>query len=347
MKAQRYPGRPLPDRESGVGSWKLAGSRFQLARVLGKRGSRVPSREPRVLFHARTLLCALLGGLLSATLPLSAQLAAPNKAGVAMGHLHYHVRDVEANKRFWLALGGTPVDARGRLPQSRGVPAADQPSEILRFADVMVVLTKGESSGGTEGSVVNHVAFRVPSLAPVEAAGLKVQRLQGFPGVASVMSPEGERIELFENAATNLTFTFDAGHADAVAERHNRPASVPIAFHHVHLYVPEGAVPEVKAWYARMFGATPGKRGAYEAVDLPGINFNFSNAPRPTVATRGRMLDHIGIEVSNLAAFCKRLEAMGVKLDVPYSTNPGGLSTASLTDPWGTSIELTEGLRGL
>ena len=23
-----------------------------------------------------------------------------------MGHLHYHVRDVEANKKFWIALGG-------------------------------------------------------------------------------------------------------------------------------------------------------------------------------------------------------------------------------------------------
>jgi hypothetical protein len=25
-----------------------------------------------------------------------------------MGHLHYQVRDIEANKRFWRALGGEP-----------------------------------------------------------------------------------------------------------------------------------------------------------------------------------------------------------------------------------------------
>jgi hypothetical protein len=30
----------------------------------------------------------------------AAQLASPNEAGVAMGHLHYYVRDIAANTRF-------------------------------------------------------------------------------------------------------------------------------------------------------------------------------------------------------------------------------------------------------
>ena len=46
-------------------------------------------------------------------------------------------------------------------------------------------------------------------------------------------------------------------------------------------------------------------------------------------------------------AFCKRLEGLGVTLDVPYTKGPSGLGTARLTDPWGTSIELTEGLGGI
>ena len=146
------------------------------------------------------------------------------------------MRDVEANKKFWLALGGEEVRGQAR---ASGRPRAQA---ILKFQDVLVVLERGDSSGGTEGSVVNHVAFRVPSLTQVEAAGLKVARLNGFPGVASVMTPEGERIELFENAATNLTFTQDAGFDDVVARRHNQPLVSPIAFHHVHLYVPEGQV---------------------------------------------------------------------------------------------------------
>ena len=67
------------------------------------------------------------------------------------------------------------------------------------------------------------MAFRVPSFAAVEAAGLMVARLQQFAGVGSVMSPEGERIELFEDAATNLTFTPDSGPATGIALRHSRP----------------------------------------------------------------------------------------------------------------------------
>lgn len=288
---------------------------------------RTPSHS---LFRVAFILSVLTAFL--AYTESAAQLAAPNKTGAAMGHLHYHVRDVEANKRFWNALGGQPIRIGG--------------TEVMKFPDVFVFLLQGESSGGTEGSIVNHVAFRVPSLAAVEKAGLTVQRLAGFPGVASVRTPEGERIELFENAALNLTFTQDPGYADAVAERHNRPLSAPIAFHHIHLYVPKGSVAAAKAWYVRMFGGTPGKRSQYEAVDLPGVNINISEAPGSTVPLRGRMLDHIGFEVSGLEAFCRSLTAKGVSFEVPYGKNADGIASARFTDPWGTSIELTEGLRG-
>ena len=64
-----------------------------------------------------------------------------------MGHLHYYVRDVAANTRFWVALGGEASVLGG--------------STVVKFPDVLVVLSAGEPSGGTEGSVVNHVAFRV------------------------------------------------------------------------------------------------------------------------------------------------------------------------------------------
>ena len=300
-----------------------------------------------------------------------AQLASPNASGVAMGHLHYRVRDVDANTRFWVALGGEEVRAQ-RLAEGSAQGSAQSKAQgsaqskaqgsaqskaqgkaqgtsggIIKFQDTLVFLEQGDSTGGTDGSVVNHVAFRVPQLTTVEAAGLKVVRLDGFPGVASTNTPEGERIELFENAATNLTFAQDVGFDDAAARRHNRPQVAPIAFHHIHLYVPAGEVAAAKAWYVRMFGGIPGKRSNYDAVDIPGINLNFSAAPTPTVPTKGRMLDHIGFEVRNLAAFCKRLEGMGVTLDLPYTKGPSGLGTARLTDPWGTSIELTEGLGGI
>jgi hypothetical protein len=61
---------------------------------------------------------------------------------------------------------------------------------------------------------------------------------------------------------------------------------------------------------------------------------------------KGRTLEHVGFEVAGLEAFCRRLEAMGLKFDAPYRRNADGIATATLTDPWGTVIELTEGLRG-
>jgi len=294
----------------------------------------VLKRYPEAAALLRSLMAAR--GLIvpESTQPGSslAQIAAANKTGVAMGHLHYRVRDVEANRRFWAALGGQPT----RIGSA----------EVMKFADVFVFLEQGESSGVSEGSVVNHVAFRVPELAVIESRGLTVERLANFPGVAYLRTPEGERIELFENAAKNLTFTPDSGTLDSVADRHNRPLTTPNAFHHIHLYVPKGAVPAVKDWYVRMFGGIPGKRSNYDAVDLPGVNLNISEAPAQTVPVRGRMLDHIGFEVSGLEAFTRSLAAKGVTLDVPYKKNPDGVATGVLTDPWGTTIELTEGLRG-
>ena len=92
-----------------------------------------------------------------------------------MGHLHYRVKDVDANKRFWTALGGTAIKIGS--------------TEAIRFPDVIVMLTPGEYSATSEGAVLNHVAFRVRTFAQVEAAGLKVDRLAQFPGVGYTYTP--------------------------------------------------------------------------------------------------------------------------------------------------------------
>jgi catechol 2,3-dioxygenase-like lactoylglutathione lyase family enzyme len=260
-------------------------------------------------------------------------LAAPNAAGVAMGHYHFVVQDVPANAAFWVTLGGVASKA-GAVT-------------IVKLTDVIIVLTQGQSSGVSDGSVLNHVAFRVPSLAALESKGLKIERAgPDLPGIGNATTPEGERVELFDSEATNVGFTPAVGFTDPVAERHNKPIAVPIASHHFHLYLPdEAAVAAAATWYAKTFGGTPGKRWRYDAVDLPGINVNLGVAPRPVQPTKGRTLDHIGFEVTNLAAFVKKLEASGVKLDEAYHKTPDGLGEVRLTDPWGTSIELTEGLR--
>lgn len=286
-------------------------------------------------------LLSILGLVLLWPVGISwAQLAAPNQAGVAMGHLHYRVRDVEANKQFWIAVGGTPAGKIGT-------------TDVIKLPNVLILLKEGEFNGGDAGSVVNHVGFRVENLVgtieKLKAAGYKVEINQDVtpPRTGNAFTPDGERVEFFQDGRENVRFVVDGGKTDPVAERHNRKLPGPIMSHHIHFYVSEGKVAEAKAWYVKTFGAVPGKRWNYEAADLPGINLNFSEAHDPAAPTKGRALDHIGFEIKNLEAFCKKLEASGVKFDTPYKKNPDGLAVAFLTDPWGTSIELTEGLGGL
>jgi catechol 2,3-dioxygenase-like lactoylglutathione lyase family enzyme len=252
-------------------------------------------------------------------------------AGVSMGHLHYRVRDLAANKAFWVGLGGEPASFPG--------------GEIVRFPGVLILLSEGDTSAGTEGSVLNHVAFRVESLPAIEAAGYELHVNEQYPGIASIYTPEGERVELFdEGVATNIGFTLADGYADATAERHNRPLTEPIVTHHIHFYLPADQVLAARDWYVEHFGATPGKRWRYDAADLPGFNLNFSATDEALAPIRGRQLDHIGFEVRDLASFCRELEAAGIEFESPYRELPSGLALAFLTDPWGTTIELTEGL---
>ena len=98
-----------------------------------------------------------------------------------------------------------------------------------------------------------------------------------------------------------------------------------------------------RSWYAKHFGAVPGKRGQNAAGDLPGVNLTFGKVDMVNQGTRGRALDHIGFEIRNLPAFIARLEAAGVKLDSPIrKAGNNTTSIAFLTDPWGTYIELNE-----
>jgi catechol 2,3-dioxygenase-like lactoylglutathione lyase family enzyme len=241
-----------------------------------------------------------------------AQAFPPNETGVTMGHWHLNTRDIEANKKIFVTLGGEATKA-GNF-------------DVVRFPGVIVYLHQNNApppAGGTVGSVVNHVGFIVQntqqSVARWKAAGLAV-----LPGgnnrtdQAFVETPDGLRIEILEDPKQKF----------------------PIQHHHVHFWVPKAQIPEIQAWYARHFGARPGMRGQNQAADLPGVNLTFSATDMPTVTTKGRVLDHIGFDVRDLPAFMKTLEAAGVKIDRPFTPNNQGGGLAFVYDPWGTYIEL-------
>jgi catechol 2,3-dioxygenase-like lactoylglutathione lyase family enzyme len=283
-----------------------------------------------------TLLVRVSAAVLSALLLLpatqaSAQLVAAKDGPIVYGHHHLNVSNAEASRKFF-------VDALG------GVPAKLGTIDMIKFPNAMVMLAARQPSGGSKGTTVDHFAFSVPNLRQVldriKAAGFPIVTateapanvqvkgdigvVEGGPvsGIAYAMAPDDMKIELIEMKAQTQ----------------------PIMSHHVHFTGPQK---EMQAWYMDTFGARAGtsaNAAAFISATLPGLTMNFTPA-QGTVATRGRAIDHIGFEVRNLEAFVKQLQAKGMKLDVAYRSVPAiGLSIAFITDPWGTYIELTEGL---
>ena len=247
--------------------------------------------------------------------PVGAQILPPNDSGVTMGHVHLNVRDVEQHRKIWIEhFGAVPLEREG-------LAGVKIPGTVLLFR-------QQEPTGGTEGTVIDHFGLKVPNLATAlaawRAAGLEVQAeftgTEGFPN-AYIIGPDDIKIELQQEA-----------HLPHKA-----------ISYHLHFYAMNHLT--LLDWYVENMTAFKKMRGHHDAADLPGINLTFNTPKQPAPGTKGRTLDHIGFEVKNLEAFCKQLEAKGIKFDRPYGKiDRLGLGLAFLTDPAGVYIELTEGL---
>jgi catechol 2,3-dioxygenase-like lactoylglutathione lyase family enzyme len=248
-----------------------------------------------------------------AVAPAFAELAAPNAAGVAIGHIHINASDVEAQKTFWTQIGGKIVQ-REKIT-------------MVEFPGIYVLLRKQDYTGGSVGSTMNHFGLYVKDLdkavAAYKAAGLNwepganPQSRNGF-----LNGPDKVRVEIYENK--NMTNE--------------------VQMHHIHLFVPDQVA--AQKWYAGHFGAVPGERGQFKTANVPGAEITLAKADTPQVPTKGRSIDHMGFEVRNIDAFVAKLQSAGIQTDgaIRNSTNASGLRIVYITDPWGTEIELTEGL---
>ena len=271
------------------------------------------------------VFCACL-----ATTPLFAQLEAARGAAVAYGHHHINTKNLDQQRRFWVeGLGGRVAE----IGSAR--------REVIAFPNVLVLFSEREHSGGTRDSVVNHVGFETRDIeadvarlvelgytmisreelpAVYEVTG-GIARRPGGNTIAYVLGPDDLKVELIENTSI--------GH--------------PIQMHHIHWAHPEGEA--MQQWYLEHFGGIAGTRIGQPAIDLPGVNLTYGPGAADVAATQGRALDHIGFEVNNLEAFVAELESKGVTMDRGYTKVASlGIAIAFLTDPWGSYIELTEGL---
>lgn len=259
----------------------------------------------RKLFPAVWLAATLAAGA------ASAQPYTPNEAGVTNGHWHLYSREVEANKKIFLAMGGTP----GTSP------------ERIVFPGVLVILNQAQPTAGTVGSVTNHIGFTVPNVqaavAKWKTAGVPFE--PGAPGRLDqgwVTTADGLKIEIQED----------------------KDQKEPIRSKHVHFFLPENQIAQSQAWYAKVFGFKAAVRNNAPVADIPGLQLRWNKADAAQAPTKGRVLDHIGFDVKDLKAFIARAEAAGVKLDADggYRLNDAGVGIAFLTDPFGTRIEVNE-----
>ena len=274
-----------------------------------------------------------LGLLAAGAGDVFAQLAAAKDGPIVYGHHHLNVTSIDAQKKFFVdTLGGVPIKV------------GTNNLEIVKFPNVLILFRQvKEVPGGTRGTTVNHIGFSVPNL----RAMVDKVKAAGYPMITNTEATPDRPVKddiAGPPPAGGSSIAFVLAPDDVKVEFVEAPKqTMPVALHHVHFFHPANT--EMQAWYVKTFGATSRLGGAFPAAVLPGVALNFSSSPSPVVGTQGRALDHVGFEVKNLAEFTKTLEANGVKMTTPYRTVPAlGIAIAFFTDPWGTYIELTEGL---
>jgi catechol 2,3-dioxygenase-like lactoylglutathione lyase family enzyme len=287
----------------------------------------------------RTFILALTTLLLCTVSSAFAQLVSHTDAEIRIGHYHLDVTSIEAHRKFWVdTLGGTVMKFGG--------------IDVVKFPDAFIFLRVQKPTGPTRGTAFDHIGFAVPNV-PAMAMKLAAAGYQettgrepkpgapapaasgtaaGYGRFAYFLGPDGVKIELVTN------------------DQKDAPS---IVAHHIH-FINKQYV-EMQQWYMKAFNATlrPGQTDFFIGADLPGVGyslnfFRWEGDPSIThVPTAGRVVDHVGFEVKNLEVFCKALEARGIKITRPYKKRDAAMNniaTAMIIDPWGVSIELTEGL---
>jgi len=264
------------------------------------------------------LIVAVAAALFARVHPLHAQLFPSEDGGMTMGLVLLNVSDVAAHREFWTKQFDAKPVTVGKL-------------EGVTVPGVVILFRLQQRTGPSEGTTINHMGLKLNKLADFTArfdkAGLKYDppRIgrENTPQTY-VTGPDTFRMELVEDSRI--------------------PA--PVVSHHLHYWLEQPA--DVKKWYVQKLFLKPTMRGPYESGDVPGMNLTLAplgSQKVPGVPIKGRLMDSIGFDVANLKAYVDKVAATGVTFDVPYGRDPElGLMSATVTDPWGATIRLTEGL---
>lgn len=252
--------------------------------------------------------------------PLLAQLPVPNADGVTAGHHIFRAKDVDAANKFWIALGGEP--------------AALAQIKLMKFPGVLLFISAprganpAPSLGGNHGTTVEFITFKVKDL---KATSAKLNEA----GIAWKSEYSGTTIVGPDDVQLRIT--------------EDKSLTVPIASDGLVMNVANAG--EVSEWYAKWFGAKISQTGQpdWPAIgEIPGARIVFHVTKDPIAPTKGHSLGLLGFEVGDLKAFVQKYQDAGGKLDSQINTSASAnLSVVQLTDPWGTSIEVSQGLKAV
>lgn len=284
----------------------------------------------------RTLVFVLLAlSLLTVAPSASAQLLVAEDGPVVYGHHHINATNIEEQKKFFAnTLGGTAIKV------------GTNNVEIVKFPNVLIFFRMQAPTGGSKGTTANHIGFSVPNM----RAAVDRIKANGYKMITSTEVAAGREVKddiALPQQPGGALIAFAMGPDDVKVELvEAKQQQAPIQLHHIHFFGQQNM--QMREWYAKTFGArlrAAGPGAAFVTADLPGVALNFTPSPDPVVGTQGRAVDHVGFEVKNLEAFTKKLEAEGIKLERPYTKVAAlDISIAFIKDPWGTYIELTDGL---
>jgi catechol 2,3-dioxygenase-like lactoylglutathione lyase family enzyme len=184
------------------------------------------------------------------------------------------------------------------------------------FGDTRFIFLKNEHPAPSDGAAIDHVSLSYADLAArlsaLDGSGMRV-RGDGF-----IEDPWGAKIELIEDPEA-------------------------VGLHHVHLRVPDPAA--ARAWYAQMFGATPGQcTGGLDGVSCADMWLTLEQGPADP--SRGHTIDHIGYRVPDLMDAAAALKGKGLGFTTDPQPGPAGPHAPALLsfveDPWGVKIELLQ-----
>ena len=217
-------------------------------------------------------------------------------------------------------------------------PLADR-DDAADCDGVEIVFVPQATTGGTQGTGVNHIGFSFPDLTAkmaefesigVRGSGVRLQRFEDgsmvrdVPGlfkIAFIFDPWGTRIELVEDQEY-------------------------LGFHHVHLSAtdPEATL----GWYRDVMGGEPASlRGMLDGLLFDDVWLLVSEHPEGSTpaTTAGRAIDHLGFMVSDLDEAAAEMRGQGVRFrQEPIVPENGRTSArqAFVAGPDNVRIEVVE-----